>query len=104
MTGSADGGQTDGGALDPVARAEVLRAQIAHHNERYHVLDAPEVTDAEYDELVRELRALEAEHPDLAVPDSPTAAGALDLAASMLSVEGGASCGALSGGGLATAA
>ena len=73
MTGTADGGQPDGGALDPVARAEVLRAQIAHHNERYHVLDAPEVTDAEYDELVRELRALEAEHPDLAVPDSPTA-------------------------------
>ena len=72
MTGTADGGQPDGGALDPVARAEVLRAQIAHHNERYHVLDAPEVTDAEYDELVRELRALEAEHPDLAVPDSPT--------------------------------
>ncbi len=77
MTGSADGGQTDGGALDggaldPVARAEALRAQIAHHNERYHVLDAPEVTDAEYDELIRELRAIEAEHPDLAVPDSPT--------------------------------
>ena len=77
MTASADGGQdglggADGGALDPVARAEILRAQIAHHNERYHVLDAPEVTDAEYDELVRDLRALEAEHPDLAVPDSPT--------------------------------
>ena len=72
MTGTADGGQPDGGALDPVARAEVLRSQIAHHNERYHVLDAPEVTDAEYDELVRELRGIEAEHPDLAVPDSPT--------------------------------
>ena len=62
----------DGGALDPVARAAELRAAIAHHNERYHVLDDPEVTDAEYDALVRELRALEAEHPDLAVPDSPT--------------------------------
>ena len=48
-------------------------AEIAHHNERYHVLDDPEITDAEYDALVRELRAIEAEHPDLAVPDSPTA-------------------------------
>ena len=62
----------DGGALDPVARAAELRAAIAHHNERYHVLDDPEVTDAEYDALVRELRALESEHPDLVVPDSPT--------------------------------
>jgi DNA ligase (NAD+) len=61
-----------GGALDPVARAAELRGEIAHHNERYHVLDDPEVDDAEYDALVRELRALEAEHPDLAVPDSPT--------------------------------
>jgi DNA ligase (NAD+) len=62
-----------GGALDPVARAGALRAEIAHHDERYHVLDDPEVTDAEYDALVRELRSLEAEHPDLVVPDSPTA-------------------------------
>jgi len=57
---------------DPVARAAELRALIAHHNERYHTLDDPEITDAEYDALVRELRELEAEHPDLAVPDSPT--------------------------------
>ena len=57
---------------DPVARAAELRALIAHHNERYHTLDDPEITDAEYDALVRELRDLEAEHPDLAVPDSPT--------------------------------
>ena len=56
---------------DPVARATELRALIAHHNERYHTLDDPEVTDAEYDALVRELRDLESEHPDLAVPDSP---------------------------------
>ena len=56
---------------DPVARASELRALIAHHNERYHVLDDPEVSDAEYDDFVRELRALEADHPDLAVPDSP---------------------------------
>ncbi len=55
-----------------MARSAELRAEIAHHNERYHVLDAPEITDADYDALVRELRALEAEHPDLVVPDSPT--------------------------------
>jgi DNA ligase (NAD+) len=58
---------------DPVARAEALRALIAHHNDLYHRQDAPEIADAEYDALVRELRALEAEHPDLVVPDSPTA-------------------------------
>ncbi len=63
----------DGGSLDPVARAGELRTEIAHHDERYHVLDAPEISDADYDALVRELRALEAEHPDLVVPDSPTA-------------------------------
>jgi len=57
---------------DPVARAEELRRLIAHHNERYHVLDDPEITDAEYDSLVRELRAIEADHPDLAVPGSPS--------------------------------
>ncbi len=59
-------------AVDPVGRAAELRALIAHHNERYHTLDDPEITDAEYDELVRELRGIEAEHPDLVVPDSPT--------------------------------
>ncbi len=57
---------------DPVGRAAELRALIAHHNERYHVLDAPEISDAEYDDLVRELRTVEAEHPDLVVPGSPT--------------------------------
>ncbi len=69
---SAAAAASGGGTLDPVARAGELRAEVAHHNERYHVLDDPEVTDAEYDALVRELRAIEAEHPDLAVPDSPT--------------------------------
>ena len=68
---AAEGG--GGGALDPVARAEVLRSLIEYHNDRYHRLDAPEIADAEYDALVRELRGIEAEHPDLAVPDSPTA-------------------------------
>jgi DNA ligase (NAD+) len=71
VTGADAGSGADD--RDPVARAADLRARIAHHNERYYVLDDPEVTDAEYDALVRELRAIEAEHPDLAVPDSPTA-------------------------------
>lgn len=54
------------------ARAEALRAQIAHHDRLYYELDAPELPDAEYDRLFRELQALEAEHPELATPDSPT--------------------------------
>ena len=49
-----------------------LRDQIRHHNYRYHVLDDPEIPDAEYDRLVRKLQALEAEHPGLVTPDSPT--------------------------------
>jgi DNA ligase (NAD+) len=57
---------------DPVARLGELRAAIAHHDERYHTLDDPEISDADYDQLVRELRALEAEHPDLVTPDSPS--------------------------------
>ena len=61
------------GATSPQQRVGELRAQIAHHNERYHTLDDPEIDDAAYDALARELRALEAEHPDLIVPDSPSA-------------------------------
>jgi DNA ligase (NAD+) len=57
---------------DVVARAEELRALIHHHNELYFALDSPEIPDAEYDLLVRELRQLEADHPSLATPDSPT--------------------------------
>jgi len=49
-----------------------LREQINHHNYRYHVLDEPEVSDAEYDQLMRRLEALEREHPALLTPDSPT--------------------------------
>ena len=60
------------GDRDPVARAEELRGLIAHHNDLYHRLDAPEIADAEYDALVRELQSIEADHPDLAVPESPT--------------------------------
>ncbi len=68
-----EGDEPVGDGRDPVARAEELRALIAYHNDRYHRLDAPEIADAEFDALVRELRSIEADHPDLAVPDSPTA-------------------------------
>ncbi len=53
-------------------RVQQLRAQIEHHNQRYHGDDAPEITDAEFDAVLRELQALEAAHPELATPDSPT--------------------------------
>jgi DNA ligase (NAD+) len=56
----------------PARRAEELRRELERHNHRYYVLDDPEISDAEYDELLNELRALEAEHPDLLTPDSPT--------------------------------
>jgi len=55
-----------------LSRATALRAQIEQANYRYHVLDDPDITDAEYDRLMRELEALEAKYPALASPDSPT--------------------------------
>ena len=55
-----------------VDRAKKLRARIEDANRRYYVLDSPTIDDAEYDRLFRELQALEASHPDLASPDSPT--------------------------------
>jgi DNA ligase (NAD+) len=58
--------------VDDRQRIEDLRAQIRHHDYLYHVLDAPEITDEAYDAMMRELRALEAAHPDLVTPDSPT--------------------------------
>ena len=53
-------------------RIEELRGLINHHNYCYYVLDSPEISDAEYDELMRELKQLEAEHPELITPGSPT--------------------------------
>jgi DNA ligase (NAD+) len=53
-------------------KAEQLREEIRHHNYRYHVLDDPEIPDAEYDRLVRELQSVEAEFPGLITDDSPT--------------------------------
>ncbi len=54
------------------SRVEALRKQISHHNYRYYALDNPEIPDAEYDALMRELESLETQHPDLVTPDSPT--------------------------------
>jgi len=53
-------------------RIEQLKAQINYHNYRYYVLDSPEISDAEYDELMRELERLEEEYPQFLTPDSPT--------------------------------
>ena len=53
-------------------RAEKLRAEVRHHAWRYYALDAPEISDAAYDALVRELEAIEAAYPDLVTGDSPT--------------------------------
>ena len=54
------------------ARAEALRGQLREHAHRYYVLDAPVIADADYDALFQELQAIEAEHPELLTPDSPT--------------------------------
>jgi len=58
--------------MTPADRIADLRARIRHHEERYYVLGDPEISDAEFDALMQELAALEAEHPDLAADDSPT--------------------------------
>ncbi len=56
----------------PAERAQQLRTLLQHHAHRYYVLDAPEIPDAEYDRLFQELQAIEAAHPELLTPDSPT--------------------------------
>src|SRR5437667_4581744 len=57
---------------DARKRVEELREQINHHSYRYHVLDDPEVSDFDYDQMVKQLEAIEAESPELITPDSPT--------------------------------
>jgi DNA ligase (NAD+) len=57
---------------DASDRVAALRTELEHHSRQYHVLDTPEITDAEYDRLFRELVDLEAAHPELQTPDSPT--------------------------------
>lgn len=64
---------------DAAIRAADLRAQLNYHNYRYFVLNAPEISDPEYDALLAELEALEAAHPDLLTPDSPTQRAGSDL-------------------------
>ncbi|HEX6461483.1 MAG TPA: NAD-dependent DNA ligase LigA, partial [Thermoleophilaceae bacterium] len=56
----------------PQQRVEELRKQLDYHNHRYYVLDDPEISDADYDVLINELREIEAQHPELLTPDSPT--------------------------------
>ncbi|MGN6512311.1 MAG: DNA ligase LigA-related protein, partial [Lysobacteraceae bacterium] len=59
-------------ATTPAARIADLRRRIEDANRRYHELDDPDITDAQYDALVRELEALERQHPELADAASPT--------------------------------
>ena len=58
--------------MDPLTRINQLRAEIRHHEERYYLHNAPEISDDAFDQLLHELERLEAEHPDLVSPDSPT--------------------------------
>ena len=58
--------------MDVARRISELRAELERHSYNYYVLDAPSIPDAEYDKLFRELQSLEAQHPELLTPDSPT--------------------------------
>jgi DNA ligase (NAD+) len=58
--------------MTPAERIDELRRQIRYHEERYYVLSDPEIADVEFDALMRELKRLESENPDLVAPDSPT--------------------------------
>ncbi len=58
--------------MDPLSRINELREQIRRHEELYYIQNAPEISDEQFDTLLHELERLEAEHPDLVTPDSPT--------------------------------
>jgi DNA ligase (NAD+) len=58
--------------MDPLTRLTQLRTEIRHHEERYYIHNAPDISDEEFDRLVHELELLEADYPDLVTPDSPT--------------------------------
>src|SRR5213593_2284103 len=58
--------------MRPEERLRELRRAIRHHEERYYIHNDPEISDEEFDRLLHELERLEAEHPDLVTPDSPT--------------------------------
>jgi DNA ligase (NAD+) len=78
FSGSAAKANEGGSAANPsgdndiTTRAAQLREQLHHHGHQYYVLDAPTIPDAEYDRLFKELQAIEAAHPELLTPDSPT--------------------------------
>ena len=57
---------------DPLERIQQLRTAIRHHEEQYYIHSTPEISDEAFDRLLHELERLEAEHPDLVSPDSPT--------------------------------
>ena len=59
-------------AKDVGRRVEALREKIRHHEHLYFVLDAPQISDQEFDQLTTELKKIEADHPELVTPDSPT--------------------------------
>jgi DNA ligase (NAD+) len=59
-------------STDPAARIQELRDAIRHHEDQYYIHNSPEISDEEFDRLLHELEKLEAEHPDLIAPDSPT--------------------------------
>ena len=69
---------------DPAARIDALRREIEHHSYLYYANDAPEISDAAFDSLMRELRELEAAHPELIDPSSPTQRVAATWASSSL--------------------
>lgn len=63
---------TQDDVLSPEQQIEELRDELRHHEHLYYVLDQPEWTDAQFDAAMNRLKALEAEHPALVTPDSPT--------------------------------
>ena len=67
-----DGADLAKATTDPAARAEALRREIEHHSYQYYALDAPTISDAAFDSLMRELREIEAAHPELVTASSPT--------------------------------
>ena len=67
-----DGADLAKATSDPAARAEALRREIEHHSYQYYALDAPTISDAAFDSLMRELREIEAAHPELVTASSPT--------------------------------
>ena len=76
----------------PAARAAELRRILNRAIHAYYVLDAPEMSDAEYDHLFRELQALEAAYPDLSTSDSPTPARADPISPSQVTKSPAGSC------------